>query len=45
MSNEEIDCKHQTYKKIIPSFEKIGSIILCGECNQQIDKGGIFDDA
>ena len=42
--NEDIRCKHQTYKKIIPSDK--GTIVLCGECNQQLDewKGGLFEN-
>jgi hypothetical protein len=44
MSEEEIICKHQTYKKIIPGDK--GSIVLCGECNQELQfiKGGIFEN-
>ncbi len=45
MSNEDISCKHQTYKKIIPCGTE-GTIVLCGECNQQLDewKGGLFEN-
>ena len=44
MSEEEIICRHQTYKKIIPSDK--GSIVLCGECNQELDgwSGGLFEN-
>ena len=44
MSEEEELCKHRTYKKIIPGHK--GSIILCGECNQELDKfrGGLFEN-
>jgi hypothetical protein len=42
--NEESCCEHQTYKKIIPGHK--GSIIVCGECDQQIDefRGGLFEN-